>query len=100
MSENIDWVTVRKERREKIISVSQDAIESYVLISELPDVSFVDTWDMPEDWMASGVHYDASRGSFLFLILSPEFESVKPGQEAESLFAYRHIVKLTREIEE
>jgi hypothetical protein len=52
---------------------------------------------MPENWMVDGVSYDITRGSFLFLILSPAFEPVAPGYEYELMFAYRHIVKVTRE---
>lgn len=96
--ENIDWIKVRKERRIMLAAVKQDDIESYLLVSKLPNVSVVDTFDMPEHWIVSGVQYDFERNAFLFAVLSPEFESVPDGLQFQVMLADRHIVKITREI--
>ena len=98
--ENIDWIKVRKERRIKLIAVKQSEIESYILIDKLPDVGVVSTHDIPENWMVGGVQYDFNRNAFLFIILSPEFESIPDGLQFQVMLADRHIVKITREIVE
>ena len=96
MEENIDWAIVKKRRQVKIISVPQSAIESYILISKLPDTSVVNTWDLPEDWIVGGVTYNMIRGSFLFLVLSPDFDPVPEGSEIEPLVERKHFVELIR----
>ena len=98
--ENIDWIKVRKERRIMLAAVKQDDIESYLLVSKLPDVSVIDTFDMPEHWIVNGVLYDFKCNAFLFMVLSPEFESVPDGLQYQVMLADRHIVKITREIVE
>ena len=97
--ENIDWIKVRKERRIKLVAVKQDEIESYILIDKLPDVSIVSTCDMPENWMVGGVQHDFRCNTFLFIILSPEFESIPDGHQFQVMLADQYVVKVTRERE-
>lgn len=96
--ENIDWIKVRKERRIKLLAVKQDEIEGYILIDKLPNVSVVSTWDMPENWIIGGVQYDFKCNAFLFIILSPEFESIPDGLQFQVMLADQHVVKVTKEI--
>jgi len=98
MDSNIDWIRVRKERRVKLIYVSQNDIESYILIGKIPDVSVMGTWDLPEHWMVGGVQYDCHFGSFIFLILSPEYESISADCEFDVVTASRKIIEITRKV--
>ncbi|MCK5307656.1 MAG: hypothetical protein KAJ73_03510 [Zetaproteobacteria bacterium] len=92
----IDWKKVRTERRMKIIVVAQRDVEDYILISKLPDARTVDVYDLPEHWTISGVEYDSRRQAFLYFIISPEFETVSPGMEAETIQVKRHLMEITR----
>ena len=98
--EYIDWIKVRRERRAMLVAVKQDDIERYLLVSKLPHVSYVDVLDMPEHWKVEGVQYDFKWNSFLFMVLSPEFESVPEGCQFQVIPGIRHVVKVTREIME
>jgi len=98
MKKEIDWINVRKERRAKLIYVTQSDIESYVLVNKLPDVSVMNIWDLPGHWMVGGVQYDCNRGSFIFVILSPEYESMSADCEFDIVTAYRHVIKITRRV--
>ena len=94
---NIDWIKVKAERRIKLIAVKQCEMESYILISKLPDVSIVSTYDMPENWMVGGVQYDFGRNTFLFAILSPEFYPVSGSAQFPEMSADQKVIKVTRE---
>lgn len=96
MKEIIDWAKVRKERRVKNICVDQADIEGYLLINKLPATAVVRTWDLSDDWMIAGVSYDLLRGSFIFMILSPDFEPVLEGSQFETMLATQHVVKVTK----
>lgn len=91
----IDWIQVRRERRFKTIAVQQQDIEDYILIGKLPDVLTISTFDLPEHWTVSGVTHSFRTRSFLFGILSPEFDPVPDGVEAETIPATRHALTLT-----
>ena len=94
----IDWIQIRKERRFKVVAVRQQAVEDYLLVSEFPDVRTIDVYEnLPKHWMVAGVSYDAMSRSFVFAILSPEFEPVLDGAEAESIPARREAIWITRE---
>lgn len=93
----IDWIQVRKERRFKTIAVRQQDVEDYILIGKLPDVLTVSTFaDLPNHWTVSGVMHDFRTNSFLFGIMSPEFDMVPDGAEAETIPATRHAIEITR----
>lgn len=94
----IDWVKVRKERRMKLVAVSQEDVEDYILISKLPVAGTVSTFDFPDDWQVGGVSYDPQRRVFVFLILSPDYVPLLLGMMPEEIRADRHIIEITRKV--
>lgn len=92
----IDWKKVRTERRMKIVVVAQRDVEDYILISKLPDARTVDVYDLPEHWTINGVEYDSRRQAFLYFIISPEFQTVPQGMEAETIQVKRYRMEITR----
>lgn len=92
----IDWIQVRTDKRMKLISVPQQDIEDYLLISKLPNAKTMSVYDLPKNWMVGGMSYDFRTGSYMFLIMSPEFEPKPVGAEAETIVPTRHIIEITR----
>ena len=92
----VDWIQVRRERRMKIARATREDVEDYILISKLPNAKVVTLYDLPEHWMVGGVAYNFESGTFVFQILSPEFDQMPDGVFSREVEKTRHIIEITR----
>ena len=80
----------------KIARATRADVEDYILISKLPDAKVMSLSDLPEHWLVGGIAYDFPSGSFIFQILSPEFDQTPEGGVSKEVEKTRHIIEVTR----
>ena len=84
MKKPIDWDKVAEERREKVAWIPQDMIfHAYIVDSQ--EATRIARMKLPKQYRIRNVHYEYSRASFGFIVMSPEFPSTDPTSELPSL---------------
>lgn len=92
----IDWMAVRRAKRIKIVRISEEDVENYLLISKLPDAKAISTFNLPKQWVVAGVSYEPQHRTFAFVVMSPEFEKVPVGMMPQVITETRHVIEITR----